>query len=151
MPEAVTARTVHSYATEPCNPHIGFKCSCRELKSRVLTFSVHPIPNHEVDQVLNSSQLQVSGESLRWLGLAVLLGFVLALASAPAGRAQGLGWEGETGVFVTPLAYTASAEGQKIHAVTAYHCLDAGSVIGNFHEASIEVGFLGSLRKPLRV
>lgn len=55
-------------------------------------------------------------------------------------HAQALGWEGETGVFVTPLAYTASAEGQKIHPVIAYHYFNAGSIIGDFHEASITVG-----------
>ncbi len=53
-----------------------------------------------------------------------------------------LGWEGETGVFVTPLAYTAGAAG-KIKAESAYHYFNAGKVIGEFHEASVEAG-LGS-------
>jgi hypothetical protein len=65
---------------------------------------------------------------------------VFALGSATPSHAQALGWEGETGVFVTPLAYTASAENQKIHAVAAYHFFGAGPVIGDFHEASIEIG-----------
>jgi hypothetical protein len=43
--------------------------------------------------------------------LAVVL-LVMALCHAPA-YAKALGWEGETGVFVTPLAYSASAEGQR--------------------------------------
>jgi hypothetical protein len=64
----------------------------------------------------------------------------ITLALAPRLNAQGLGWEGETGVFVTPLAYTASSETEKIHPVVAYHFLDAGPVIGDFHEASIELG-----------
>jgi hypothetical protein len=55
-------------------------------------------------------------------------------------HAQALGWEGETGVFVTPLAYTASAEGEKIHPVVAYHYFNAGSIVGDFHEASITMG-----------
>jgi hypothetical protein len=55
-------------------------------------------------------------------------------------KAQALGWEGETGVFVTPLAYTAAIEGQKIHPVVAYHYFNAGPVVGEFHEVSIEVG-----------
>jgi hypothetical protein len=55
-------------------------------------------------------------------------------------HAQALGWEGETGVFVTPLAYTASDAHQKIHPVVAYHYFNAGPVIGDFHETSIEVG-----------
>jgi len=70
----------------------------------------------------------------------LVVGLAFILGSPAPSHAQALGWEGETGVFVTPLAYTASAENQKIHAVTAYHFLDAGSVIGVFHQASIEIG-----------
>jgi len=72
--------------------------------------------------------------------LTLIVGLMFMASSTVTAHAQALGWEGETGVFVTPLAYTASAEGQKIHAVTAYHFLDAGSVIGVFQQASIEVG-----------
>jgi hypothetical protein len=67
-------------------------------------------------------------------------GIVFLFGSSASGNAQALGWEGETGVFVTPMAYTASAAGQKIHPVVAYHYFNAGSVIGDFHEASIEAG-----------
>ena len=74
----------------------------------------------------------------------LIAGVVLAvvLGTATPSHAQGLGWEGETGVFVTPLAYTAASENEKVHPVVAYHYLNAGSVIGDFHEASITVGFL---------
>jgi hypothetical protein len=51
-----------------------------------------------------------------------------------------LGWEGETGVFVTPFAYTASAPGQKLHPVIAYHYFNGGPIIGQFQEISTEVG-----------
>lgn len=82
-----------------------------------------------------------SAHSKNWLlVLAVILGLAFSAGSARPSHAQALGWEGETGIFVTPLAYTASAENQKIHPVVAYHFLDAGPVIGAFHEASIEVG-----------
>jgi hypothetical protein len=57
--------------------------------------------------------------------------------------AQNLGWEGETGVFVTPLAYTAGVEGKVAEPVFGFHFFDAGPVIGQFHQASITVG-LGS-------
>jgi len=70
----------------------------------------------------------------------IVAGVALALGSATRLHAQALGWEGETGVFVTPLAYTASSESEKIHPVVAYHYLNAGPVIGDFHEASIEIG-----------
>jgi hypothetical protein len=54
--------------------------------------------------------------------------------------AQSLGWEGETGVFVTPLAYTAGAEGKVAEPVIGFHFFNAGPVIGQFYEGSITVG-----------
>lgn len=66
--------------------------------------------------------------------LAIAVG--LALTSTLHAQA---GWEGETGVFVTPLAYTAGAPG-KIKSEVAYHYFDAGPVIGQFHEVSTELG-----------
>jgi len=81
------------------------------------------------------------GNGCSWLGLITLLvGLVFAFGSATPSHAQALGWEGETGVFVTPLAYTASSETEKFHPVLAYHFLSAGPVIGDFNEASIELG-----------
>lgn len=38
------------------------------------------------------------------------------------------------------MAYTAWAEGQKIHPVVADYYFNAGPVIGEFHETSTEVG-----------
>jgi hypothetical protein len=69
-----------------------------------------------------------------------VLDMAVVIGAATPSHAQALGWEGETGVFVTPLAYTASAEGQKLHPVVAYHYFNAGPVIGDFHETSIELG-----------
>lgn len=69
----------------------------------------------------------------------VLIAFLVVLASATA-FSQSLGWEGETGVFVTPLAYTATGEPHKLHPVVAYHFFSAGPVIGDFHEFSTTVG-----------
>jgi hypothetical protein len=84
--------------------------------------------------------MHVSRES--WFQHTVSFTFLgaLVLVFAPVLHAQALGWEGETGVFVTPLAYTASAPGQKLHPVVSYHYFNAGPVVGQFHEASIEVG-----------
>jgi len=76
-----------------------------------------------------------------WLTTAAVLFAVMLVSGLTTSlHAQALGWEGETGVFVTPMAYTASAEGQKFHPVVAYHYFNAGSVIGDFHEASVEMG-----------
>ncbi|HVJ05897.1 MAG TPA: hypothetical protein VM578_09510 [Candidatus Saccharimonadales bacterium] len=41
---------------------------------------------------------------------------------------------------MTPLAYTASGEGQKLHPVVAYHYLNGGPVVGDFHEFSTTIG-----------
>ena len=46
---------------------------------------------------------------------ALFVGVVFAFGSAAPSHAQALGWEGETGVFVTPLAYTASSETERFH------------------------------------
>src|ERR1035441_9281953 len=81
-------------------------------------------------------------KGLGWQRFAVaVLAIVVGLSLTATLHAQ-LGWEGETGVFVTPLAYTAGAAG-KIKAESAYHYFHAGPVIGDFHEASVEAG-LGS-------
>jgi hypothetical protein len=57
-------------------------------------------------------------------------------------KAQQLGWEGETGVFVTPLAYTVASPERKLALpVVAYHFLNAGSVIGRYNQLSITSGY----------
>lgn len=86
--------------------------------------------------------MNISIKSYRRLGISVVLVFSIVFISGLTSllHAQALGWEGETGVFVTPLAYTASAENQKIHPVVAYHYFNAGSIIGDFHEMSVTVG-----------
>jgi len=71
---------------------------------------------------------------------------VLLAAFLLGGRAsaQSLNWEGQTGVFVTPLAYTASSPtgGIGLPAV-AFHFWNTGPVIGNFYTVSVTVGLLG--------
>jgi hypothetical protein len=72
----------------------------------------------------------------------VLLALVFTLAGiAPA---QSLNWEGQTGVFVTPLAYTAASPANNVgKPIVAYHFLDAGPVLGDFHTASVTEGLFG--------
>ena len=58
-----------------------------------------------------------------------------------AASAQSLNWEGQTGVFVTPLAYTAASPKSSLgKPIVAYHYLGAGEVLGGFHTASVTVG-----------
>lgn len=64
------------------------------------------------------------------------------LCPTPHAHAQQLGWEGETGVFVTPLAYTVGSSERKFAMpVVAYHFLNAGSVIGRYNQLSITSGY----------
>jgi hypothetical protein len=56
-------------------------------------------------------------------------------------QAQNIGWEGETGVFVTPLAYTAqSPKGGLGKPLVAFHYLNGGGVLGDFYNISGTVG-----------
>jgi hypothetical protein len=67
---------------------------------------------------------------------------LVLFGSAHLVHAQQLGWEGETGVFVTPLAYTVATPERKFALpVVAYHFLNAGSVIGRYNQLSITGGY----------
>jgi hypothetical protein len=73
--------------------------------------------------------------------LALILFLVLGSAVASA---QSLNWEGQTGVFVTPLAYTAASPKANVgRPIVAYHYLNAGDVLGGFHTTSVTVGLAG--------
>jgi hypothetical protein len=73
----------------------------------------------------------------------VVLGAALATGTL---HSQNLGLEGETGVFVTPLAYTVSSPAGGFGAPSlGYHFLDAGGVIGTFSKISITEGAFGRL------
>jgi hypothetical protein len=73
------------------------------------------------------------------------LAVALCLFNAHA-VAQSLNWEGQTGVFVTPLAYTVPSGDKPLgRPVVAYHYLDAGDVIGGFHQVSVTEGAFNRL------
>jgi len=66
----------------------------------------------------------------------------LALAAAQHARAQGLGYEGPTGVFVTPLASVAASPANGLgKPAVAYHFLAGGNVVGDFSTVSVTEGF----------
>jgi hypothetical protein len=71
------------------------------------------------------------------------LALVAALTfAATTAQAQSLGYEGPTGVFVTPLASTAASPANGAgHPVIAYHVLAGGPVIGTWNTVSITEGF----------
>jgi hypothetical protein len=69
--------------------------------------------------------------------------FVIVLLTAPASHAQNLNWEGQTGAFVTPFAYTSPSPANNIgRPAVAFHYLDGGDVLGGFYEVSGTIGFL---------
>jgi hypothetical protein len=71
----------------------------------------------------------------------MLLAVIVTSIGTPTTAAQSVNWEGQTGVFVTPLAYTVpSTETGFIRPVVAYHYLEAGQVLGGFHQVSITLG-----------
>jgi hypothetical protein len=66
------------------------------------------------------------------------------LLCAGAAAAQDLNWDGQTGIFITPLAYTAASPGNNFgRPIVAYHFMNAGSVLGDFHTVSITEGVGG--------
>jgi len=55
--------------------------------------------------------------------------------------AQGLNWEGQTGAFLTPFAYTAGSPNTRFgKPELAFHYLNGGNVIGNDYQLSITEG-----------
>jgi hypothetical protein len=75
----------------------------------------------------------------KWAAPALL--FSLCFVATHA-QAQSLGYEGPTGIFVTPLALTATspAKGVGVPSVS-YHFLAGGPIIGDFSTVSTTVGF----------
>ena len=86
----------------------------------------------------------------------VLAVVLVVIAVSGATFAQSLNWEGQTGVFVTPLAYSVPTGNAPLSIpVVSYHYLNAGPVLGAFHQISItagafnriEFGYTGSIHQ----
>jgi hypothetical protein len=72
---------------------------------------------------------------------ALLLALTLPIVAHTA-QAQSLGYEGPTGVFVTPLASTAASPANGLGKPSvSYHFLAGGPVIGDFSTVSVTEGF----------
>jgi hypothetical protein len=83
---------------------------------------------------------------LRWLRTWMLLAALVTATGPRITCAQSLNWEGQDGIFVTPLAYVVpgTEKGFGMPAV-AYHYVNAGSVLGGFHQVSISEGILNRI------
>ena len=69
------------------------------------------------NDLLTGEHMKLSTRHLLIAGVAIA---IVVLGTATPSHAQALGWEGETGVFVTPLAYTAASETEKVHPDVGY-------------------------------
>ena len=75
--------------------------------------------------------------------LAVASVAFMAAATAPAQR---LNWDGQTGIYVTPLAYVSgSPAGKAGKPSVGYHFLNGGSVLGNWSSISVTEGLAGRM------
>jgi hypothetical protein len=75
------------------------------------------------------------------LRAATVLIVITTIMGGSAASAQSLNWEGQTGVFITPLAYSAPSSDKGLGMpIVAYHYLSAGDVLGGFHQASVTIG-----------
>jgi hypothetical protein len=71
----------------------------------------------------------------------LLLVLIVTSVGAITTGAQSLNWEGQDGIFVTPLAYTPpSDENHFARPVVAYHYLNGGVVLGGFNQISVTMG-----------
>src|SRR5271165_4723254 len=107
-----------------------------KLSSPARTFMAGGVQLRIVRRVQMELGIKLAGRILLFASFAPLL--------TSTTYAQNIGWEGETGVFVTPLAYTVGSPAKSFSApIVGFHYLGAGSVIGDFYETSVTMGALG--------
>jgi hypothetical protein len=84
---------------------------------------------------LHSSSLRAAKLAVPVLGLSLCFG-------AHTAQAQSLNYEGSTGIYVTPLAYTATSPAKGLGRPSiAYHFLALGSMVGDYSTFSVTEGF----------
>jgi hypothetical protein len=93
-----------------------------------------------LDELASDAGRIRDGLTIAWLAV-LFAGVVTGVASA-----QSLNWEGQDGVFITPLAYSVPTGAAPVSfPVVSYHFLDAGPVLGRFHQVSISMGAFNRL------
>ena len=103
---------------------------------------------YSIDMMDNANLNSLIGRVSRAAAL-----LLAGLLGAGIAAAQSLNWDGQTGVFITPLAYTAASPASGFgRPIVAYHFLNAGRVLGNFHTISVTegVGRTGGIRVHAR-
>ena len=97
------------------------------------------------NQSHHAKLVSVTG-GIRYAMAAALLTIVGSLVSSTVASAQSLNWEGQDGVFITPLAYSVPTGSAPLSLpAVSYHFLDAGPVLGRFHQISISMGAFNRL------
>jgi len=87
----------------------------------------------------NNKHLKVASNARRFGSMLAIV--LMMIVGRRTTFAQSLNWEGQTGVFVTPLAYSVSTGDARLSLpVVSYHYLNAGPVLGSFHQVSITMG-----------
>jgi hypothetical protein len=78
--------------------------------------------------------------------VSVTLFMVVAAGAFNSVWGQSLNWEGQDGIFITPVAYAVSSNDQNFgRPVVAYHYFDGGDVVGGFHQVSVTMGALNRI------
>ena len=68
-------------------------------------------------------------------------GIIFFVASPRHASAQGLNWEGQTGAFITPFAYTMASPAKGVaRPQVSFHYLDTGNVVGGYMQTSVTTG-----------
>lgn len=69
---------------------------------------------------------------------------VLVCSAVMGASGQSLNWEGQTGIYTTPLASVAASKaGEAGRPVVGYHYLNGGDTMGAWHSVSVTEGFAG--------
>jgi hypothetical protein len=88
---------------------------------------------------------QIGHCKFRGANVLVLMMIVTGVCNAVWGQ-QSLNWEGQEGVFITPLAYAVQSNDKNFgRPVVAYHYFDGGDVLGGFHQVSVTMGALNRI------
>lgn len=80
-------------------------------------------------------------KTLKFVCCAIFICAASFMIGTDSVAAQGLNWEGQSGAFVTPFAYTpASPKNSVSHPEVSFHFLNTGKVIGNNYQVSVTAG-----------
>ena len=74
----------------------------------------------------------------------LLIATIAVIVFSVSASAQSLNWEGQTGAFITPFAYTSASPAKGVgHPNVSFHYLNTGDVLGKNSQASITIGMFG--------